>query len=456
MSVWDDLVDDIESIPVVGDVVQVAAKAESYIVDGVEVAGKAVVDGVELVAKTIAGGVSSYLSKANFWTEIGAIVGAGVCLFVAPEFFWGDLVFGGLAGAALGSIPDNMIAVRQLSFEEIRFTRRVFGNSLQYDRILLSDGAGLGGRAFTTPSLNPFSQQIVIHLPHECFYNPLIYTNSVYPRAGQVYIHELTHAWQIIYNHFTPGVICDGISTQLKQMLFNVDVYALDTTELKPYRTWNCEQQAHLVDLWFQGGSSQLNRLFPYIRDNIWPGSLSNPATHSYMTTLSCCEHCSAVFLTDLQTGVCPARKGRPHVAGASFMVQRFDSMPSDLTHEVMAFTRGWTTCLTCGAFCRLYGQPVARDCCPSRTGGHPNGEHAVMWGSPEFVVKFLGDQSLVRDEYQAFQSFNYWKGWRECRKCRALYTKDVGGENNVCPFDSQPHAPAATFDYVLENSYGS
>jgi hypothetical protein len=47
----------------------------------------------------------------------------------------------------------------------------------------------------------------------------------MYSVEGQIFIHELTHAWQITYTSFLPFLMCEGLENQVRRA-FGGDVYS--------------------------------------------------------------------------------------------------------------------------------------------------------------------------------------------------------------------------------------
>lgn len=192
----------------------------------------------------------------------------------------GSVVLAVVAGVAAGKVTNALIQQRPLSAQEAQFAAdNVFGNSLPADRIVLTNLSGLGGRAFTMPGVD---NKIFINLG-DAFDkpNPLEYTNPSYPRKGQLLIHELTHAWQIAHTGFLPGLVCEGIVNQANDMVGG-SVYVYGPPGPNFSRGFNLEQQAAIVDQWFNGTRTAVVPLrnamdkndpyFVYIRDNIQPG----------------------------------------------------------------------------------------------------------------------------------------------------------------------------------------
>jgi len=100
--------------------------------------------------------------------------------------------------------------------DETGFARAVFGDSLDFNRIRVTNLSGFGTRAFTTPTIDG---TILLNIGN-AYDSP---TTSVDPPhgyvfEGQILIHELTHAWQIqhtsLADGYIPGLLCQGIYNQ--------------------------------------------------------------------------------------------------------------------------------------------------------------------------------------------------------------------------------------------------
>ena len=107
-----------------------------------------------------------------------------------------------------------MVKIRRLRDDEVAFARQVFGDSLDFDRIRLTNLSGIGTRAFTTPTVDG---TILLNIGN-AFNEPTLAVYPPYPVPGQILIHELTHAWQIehasLEDGFVPGLMCTGILNQ--------------------------------------------------------------------------------------------------------------------------------------------------------------------------------------------------------------------------------------------------
>jgi hypothetical protein len=151
---------------------------------------------------------------------------------------------------------------------------------LPVDRIVLTNLLGLGKPAFTIPSIG---EAILVNLGAG-FDDPIGYRgfgdpdNSNQQTPGQLFIHELVHAWQIDTETFLPGLMCEAIGAQLTTLGGNMDVYRYGTAG-QAFSEFNPEQRASIVDDWFAGSGKQAefgraveddrNPYFRYIRDNI-------------------------------------------------------------------------------------------------------------------------------------------------------------------------------------------
>jgi hypothetical protein len=161
------------------------------------------------------------------------------------------LILGVEVGAATDVVVNAEIQRRPLNAAEIALAQEVFGSTLPYDNIQLTDFCGLGGRAFTAPGVDG---KTYCNLG-KAFNNTLGTATSAYPNSGELLIHELTHAWQIAHNSFIPGFVCSGIVNQTNYVMGD-DVYVYGPPG-PPWSTFNLEQQAQIVNQWFAGDGNQ-------------------------------------------------------------------------------------------------------------------------------------------------------------------------------------------------------
>jgi hypothetical protein len=162
----------------------------------------------------------------------GVLVAGGV-LFVLGPFGVIPAAVAGLATAALSDVRH-----RPIHDDEIAFADRVFAGQIDYSNVVLTNLSHKSGTKYTIPSVGG---RILVNLD-DAFDAPMSYTSTNYPQPGSVFIHELTHAWQITHNSFV-GMIC-GLSSD----------YDYRTDSDWPHGPWNGfgnEEQAHIVDDWY-------------------------------------------------------------------------------------------------------------------------------------------------------------------------------------------------------------
>ncbi len=235
------------------------------------------------VVGTALGAVIAVTREAIGWIHanlgVGGTIGilSGLVVFAAASLLTGGgsaLIFGTVAGVTAGAVSNALIDQRPIAQAEIDLARTVFGNTIPYDNVILTNLGGLSGRAFTAPGVDG---KTYCNLGH-AYDNPLGSYPQAYSARGQVLIHELTHAWQIAHSDFLPGLMCSGIVNQTNY-LFGDDVYAYGPAG-PDWSSFNMEQQGAIVDQWFGGngrtGSTkpmdQANPYYRYIRDNILHG----------------------------------------------------------------------------------------------------------------------------------------------------------------------------------------
>ncbi len=180
---------------------------------------------------------------------VGVVVAGGTCMVWGPI----ALIPAVVAGVAAGAITNALINSRALSASEYQFAQQVFGDTLPAaDTIILTNLSGLNGRSFTIPNA---AGTILVNIGIG-FSDPMNYVTGSYTRPGQVLIHELTHAWQINYRTFTPGLICEAVVNQV-QYLLGTDVYAYGPPG-PPFSHFDVEAQGAIVDQWFGGTGSNV------------------------------------------------------------------------------------------------------------------------------------------------------------------------------------------------------
>jgi hypothetical protein len=409
-------------------------------------AGQGLIDVGAGAIAFVANGVVTVMDTARFWTEVGGILGAaGGFVLLGPEAVL-PLAF---VGATIGYVAgDAQAALRQLTPAEINFAKAVFGNTVPYDRVFLTDQAGFGGRPFTTPALN-FSDKILVNLG-PAFTSPMTSTSKAYPAPGQVLIHELTHAWQIGTSSFVPGLMCAGLWNQI-QYGAGTDVYALGLDFGQDWNAYNLEQQGHLVDLWFKGGMDPGHRYYRYIADNIRqsaPGSGSSPR---FFKNLQWCGQCQGLVRNIVPAGVCPnaPTPGGPHVPGTYTYILRQDDwelLGASTLAKVLPWLFGepvtwdnlWFLCGKCK------GVAFAGGVCPKDGGPHVGGSEIYALAMPpsnDAVTNFFINPDNTNLDPASC--------WTRCIKCNALFW-NAGNSPSTCPAGGSHQSDGVTV-YTLE-----
>jgi hypothetical protein len=181
----------------------------------------------------------------------------------------------------LGLKPPTQI--RPISSMEYHIVSGVFGTTLPHrSRILITDGAGLDGRAFTIPTsflslvpgVNPalfLPTAIAGYLGSAINVAYLINVGRFYgalttTRQGLL-IHETSHVWQGKNSTFALTYVFNSV---LSQCLHGVRAYSY--TAGQPWKSYNAEQQAMIIEDWFIKGQPKTGPLYPYIVNHVQKG----------------------------------------------------------------------------------------------------------------------------------------------------------------------------------------
>lgn len=180
---------------------------------------------------------------------------------------------------------------RALTATEEQIAQRVFGNTIPYREVLVSDGLGKDNRPFTVPTNVP------MNIPFVPSFN--VQGGKYVMHVGDAYngmsnrkedqcllIHELTHVWQGENHAFWSWAY---MIYSLKDQLLMDNAYRYDPTQLKPWNEYGAEQQATIVEDWYADGMQTFDpvtetgdRRFYYIKKHIrgelvegdWTGSV--------------------------------------------------------------------------------------------------------------------------------------------------------------------------------------
>jgi LGFP repeat len=242
-----------------------------------------------LAAAVVAGpvvGVMILIGEEAAQANLGISGAIGVIAGVAVFVLTGCPILAIAAGAAAGAVSAADIQQRQIRADEYEFANNVFHNTLPpMNQIWLTNLAGLNGRAFTVPWVDG---NIYMNLG-DAYDSPTTYPQNVrnysgsYTRPGELFIHEMTHVWQIHHDPSLPVFLCDAVVAQTRYTLGGIDVYDYGP----PTTSWgdyNPEAQGAIVNQWF-GGNEKDPWAVPPNRvptDNEDPSSPTFAATDPY------------------------------------------------------------------------------------------------------------------------------------------------------------------------------
>jgi hypothetical protein len=173
---------------------------------------------------------------------VGVIVAGGIVWTFGPSAIIAAVVF----GIAAGAVTDALIQHRHLRQDEYDFAQVVFDGTLPpIEKIFVTDLSHDGGRKYTWPNVDG---NILLNLG-DAFDDPVHHAEGngkkgdAYVTQGQVFIHELTHAWQIARLNFAPGLICRSVT--------GGSSYTPGPPDGNWHSDFGLEQQAAVVDRWF-------------------------------------------------------------------------------------------------------------------------------------------------------------------------------------------------------------
>jgi hypothetical protein len=154
--------------------------------------------------------------------------------------------------------------LRNLSFDERDLAKGVFDDSLPaWERIFVTDGLGpLPG--LDRPYTEELARMFVVNVGPDYYPDLTGKVNYGFGTASNLLIHELTHVWQ--YYH--------GYSVMFRSLWANTGgkQYSYTIEDSDAWDDFNVEQQAHLVEDWFDRRSSRTDKRFVFIEKIIRAG----------------------------------------------------------------------------------------------------------------------------------------------------------------------------------------
>ena len=160
---------------------------------------------------------------------------------------------------------------RFLTEKEESLARKVFADSLPYDSVYISNAVGLEQRPYTIP--HPLRRgSFVINIGPEMFPDAAAHSMTALGQtADAILIHELTHVWQGVHRAHALDFVKDSV---LNQIRYGDRAYQLDTSKVgtAQWDSFGAEQQAMIVEGWYDDGMAEGDPAFVYIRDNVRAG----------------------------------------------------------------------------------------------------------------------------------------------------------------------------------------
>jgi hypothetical protein len=262
---------------------------------GLQHLGHEVSQGIKHLENEIAHGVKAVghaVSKAITW--IGHQIGKGLTVIINGVL------------RAVGELVG--IHMRGLTHDEAGIVNHVFRGKVPTDRILITSVGGLGGSIFTIPGSLIFAVASIVpwFAPVTSVLALVSYLHDTYlinagaqgfrdglhifdsgptqaearfndfenkgGRKGATLVHECTHVWQGVNGAFSWWYVFNSVYHKLGHLKDN---HQYDFTPGQQFRDYNVEQQGMIVEEWYVNNERTDDPLFPYIRDNIWPGKPS-------------------------------------------------------------------------------------------------------------------------------------------------------------------------------------
>ncbi|HEY0323167.1 MAG TPA: hypothetical protein VGC66_19575 [Pyrinomonadaceae bacterium] len=167
---------------------------------------------------------------------------------------------------------------RLLNQDEEALARQVFQDQLPYGRISIANFYLPGNEAHKT-AVTVASGTALIPIKsltdYTIYFGPDVFRDGAHLFKRNTFIHELTHVWQGHHGTFSWDYMVESMIAQGRALIQHRDrnkAYEYDLANLQPWDSYNVEQQAIIVEGWFENGMSESDPRYVYIRDNIRAG----------------------------------------------------------------------------------------------------------------------------------------------------------------------------------------
>jgi hypothetical protein len=164
---------------------------------------------------------------------------------------------------------------RPLRQSEIEFARQVFEEQLPYGKVHLASYY-LPGNQGVPVTLASVSSIIPVSSlrNYTIYFGPEVFKEGA-DRAGirDTFIHELTHVWQGFHSSLGWEYMINSMVAQGHAILMQGDRNkAYDYEPGRPWKEYNVEQQALIVQDWLNNGMRDDDERFTYIANHIRKG----------------------------------------------------------------------------------------------------------------------------------------------------------------------------------------
>lgn len=167
------------------------------------------------------------------------------------------------------------MASRLLTESEVELARQVFLDKLPYRKVHITDYflPNNEGVPVTMASVGSLIASRA-RRSYFIYFGPGVYRDGADTPATRVtFIHELTHVWQGHYRRFAWEYMVASMIAQGHAIITTGNrsgAYVYEPGE--PWDDYNVEQQAKLVQDWFQNGMREDDPRFTYIENHIRKG----------------------------------------------------------------------------------------------------------------------------------------------------------------------------------------
>ncbi|MGA2411035.1 MAG: hypothetical protein ABSG46_11690 [Candidatus Binataceae bacterium] len=166
-----------------------------------------------------------------------------------------DTIKDGIDAVGAARLSKN---ARSLAYKETEIAKSVFGDTVPYSQVYITDGLGVDGREYTFPRPFTSPRQYIIHAGDG------YYGMSFLPKDKQTLVHELTHVWQGEHSHWAWSYVFSSAGHQALG-----SAYKYDPKNMKDWDSYNPEQQAQIVEDWYKDGADEDDYRYHYIIEDI-------------------------------------------------------------------------------------------------------------------------------------------------------------------------------------------